>query len=68
MGIGAEPQEAGFLLNGQMERSGICTFNINPLLACFWTSLNLAVQKMVRSNFFRVIGGILSKGREKRKG
>ncbi len=51
MGIGAKPQEAGFMEIGRMEQSGICTFNINPLLACFWTSLNLGVQKMVRSTF-----------------
>jgi hypothetical protein len=47
-GIGAEPQKTGFMEEGQMKRSEIRTFNINPLLACFWTSLNLIVQTMVR--------------------
>ena len=36
-GFGAEPQETGFMEEGQMKRSEICTFNIKPLLACFWT-------------------------------
>ena len=47
-GIGAESQKTGFMEEGQMKRSEICTFNINPLLACFGTTLNLIVQTMVR--------------------